>query len=49
MKPLAIALSGTGKGWWGEMERVIKQMYNVRLFRIVTINASEKSMMLIKM
>jgi hypothetical protein len=38
MKPLAIAFSGAGRGLMWEMVRVIQQMYNVNLFRIVAWN-----------
>jgi hypothetical protein len=39
MKPLVIALSGAGRGLrGGEMVGTIKPMYNVSLFKIVTIN-----------
>jgi hypothetical protein len=37
MKPLAIALSGQEGGQGGELVRVIKPMYNISPFGIVTI------------
>jgi hypothetical protein len=37
--PLAIALSGVGRGQWGEIMGVIEPIYNVSLFGIVTMNS----------
>jgi hypothetical protein len=39
IKPLTIAFSGVGRELGGEMVGIIYPMYNVRLFRIVTVNS----------